>query len=137
MLYKSLAVFALGLLFALPAFAAQDQFVKVEVRGTLHNDFDHNRTTITANGYVYDVDFGGSREMARTAEKFGGSEVALKGFLHVDDKGKGCPIFWINAHSMEQLAASDVRYERPVEERERVIIKEEKPLFKAGPLEIK
>jgi hypothetical protein len=135
---KALAL--LALVFCATTYAATDEYVRVEIKGTLHNDFKEHRTTIKANGFVYEVDFGKNDELYRSSERLDRHIVVLNGDLAVEN-GKNGPIFIVYPNRIADVS-ENAGYERreviqePVV-RERVIIREKKPLFKAGPLEIK
>lgn len=117
--------------------AAQDEFARVEVQGMLHFDFDTHKASVDANGNKFDINFNNNRDLMRAADRFDKQIVLVSGQLSFAD---GMAV--IDANRISGPRDANVRYEtrevireQPVI-RERVI-KEDKPLFKAGPLEIK
>ena len=136
-------VAALALCLSATAFAANDEFAKVELKGTLHFDGDTGRASIHADGFTYQINLGKDRELRRAAEDFDRRQVVVSGNLFISEGQNGCPLISVDANRIGECRGENVRYddrhevirERPVQER--VIIKEKAPLFKAGPLEIK
>jgi len=135
---KMMLALALTALFGGGAYAANDDFVRVEMKGTLHNDREGGRTTLDANGKIYDLDLGGSRSLSTFAERHDRSVVHVIGSLDNRDRKEVVVVDRIEAGSenVSYERSQDVRSERPVV-RERTIIREKKdPFFKVGPLEI-
>lgn len=123
------------------AFAAQDEYVRVEIKGVLHNDAQGHRATIHANGQVFDLDFVSNRNLYSNAERFDRSTVLVTGFINVEQSA--AHRHWVDVDRIEEFRPVNTAVERReiIEERpvqERVIIKERRdPIFKAGPLEIR
>jgi hypothetical protein len=134
----------LALFLCVTASAATDEFARVEVQGVLKNDFKAGVTTIQSGNSTFEVSFSGNRDLQRTAERFDGKTVLVSGDISMFQprEAGSCPQFVIDANRIlgvqqpreVQYQQREVIREQP---RERVIIEEKKPLFKAGPLEIK
>jgi hypothetical protein len=135
---------AVALLLAVSAYAAQDQFVKVDINGVLHSDINASRYTVDVNGFGYQLDFGRSVDLRRFADRHDGELVSVKGLLFTEQgRGGDCPRIIVSPSSID-LAGVPTRYDdqgRVIERQpaihEREVIIEKRPLFKAGPLEIK
>ncbi len=135
-------------LLAASAFAAQNDYVKIQIKGQLHNDLRERRATIAANGFIYELDFGGSKTLHQFAEGHDRDTVLVEGFLRVQEADKaGALRLIVVADRLEAGGGQAVRFDpepdvRPYEERpivrERTIIREKHkdPFFKVGPLEI-
>jgi len=134
-LFLAASVFLVGA----TAFAATDEYSRVEIKGTLHNDVQERRASINANGVTYELDLGNSREMAMRAEQLDRQPVVVNGRLFIEKGSKGDTFLVVTADELNSAGGSNVSYERRevIQEPRRVIVKERRsPIFKAGPLEI-
>ena len=142
---------AAGVALSVSAFAASDQFVRVDVKGILHSP-SGGATSVEVNGAQYQVDFSRNPGLADFAARNDGQLVSLQGFLHQQfDRESECPRLVVAATGLNNAGPANTGYgQRPMQQygqqpynqqqqpQERTIIREEsKPLFKAGPLEIK
>lgn len=138
---KTIAI--LALVMSATTYAATDEFARVEIKGTLHNDVKEHRTTIKANGSVYELNFGKNDDLYRQAERLDRHIVVVNGEIMLDQDKTGTFVV-VMPSRIADVSPENVTYERretivePPPVRERVIIKERRdPIFKAGPLEIR
>ncbi|HYG73934.1 MAG TPA: hypothetical protein VEK08_02920 [Planctomycetota bacterium] len=142
---------AAALLLSASAFAAHDEYSRVELKGTLHNDSQERRATLKVNGVTYELDLGNNRDFFRQAERLDRQQVVVNGQLYVEKSREGDTFLVVAPDQIQSAEPQNVQYqrretvvreepvvrERRVYPRERVIIKEkDSPIFKAGPLEI-
>ena len=137
---KTIAI--LALVISATSYAATDEFARVEIKGTLHNDEKAHRATIKSNGSVYELDFGKNDDLYHQAERLDRHTVILNGEIALEQDKSGTFVV-VFANRIADVV-ENVTYERretivePPPVRERVIIKERRdPIFKAGPLEIR
>ena len=138
MIGRILAVLGILVLFSATTYAAQDEFVQVEIKGTLHSE--RGGATISADGFRYQLDL--SPRLEKQAQGLDNRQVMVSGNLFVREGKDGCPRIFVEARRIGEFRDGEVRYERevvrePVERR--VIVREKEhdpPVFKAGPLEI-
>lgn len=133
-----------GLVLSAATYAATDEYSRVEIKGTLHNDVKARRATIKANGSIYELDFGKNDDLYRQAERLDRHIVILNGDMSLEQDKSGTYVVVYPTRIADVV--ENVSYERreriveppPPPVRERVIIKEKRdPFFKAGPLEIR
>lgn len=93
------------------AFAAQsDDYVHLEVRGTLHSG-DGNRVFVEANGHLYQLDLQGSRSLADFAAIHDRQPVVVAGSLNVDADDKGdVRQFKVSVNHFETTLTENVTY---------------------------
>lgn len=123
--------------------AAQDEYVRVDIQGIIHAD--SNRTpAIEANGQWFRLDLGGDRRLSRDAQFFTGQLATVSGFLYMDRNNDRNSLV-IDTRRIEPVGGQPSSYNREWRDndyrssppREEVIIKEKKqPLFKIPGLEI-
>lgn len=124
-------VLCAALLAGSTAFAAQDQFVRVEVKGTLHNDADGRRASLQSGDFNFSLDFGNDPGFWRFAERLDRKEVIVRGHLSVFEGRGPQPMLVIDARRIEDARASNVSFERfdshrhEAAPRREVIVKEE------------
>ena len=135
---KIMLALALTALIGGGAYAASDEFVRVEMKGKLHHDRDGGRTTLESGGRIYDLDLGGSRSLQNFADRHDRDIVSVIGQLERSDRNDIVIVdrFEAGNENVSFERRREVRYEdRPV--RDRVIVREkDDPFFKVGPLEI-
>ncbi|HYG74919.1 MAG TPA: hypothetical protein VEK08_07945 [Planctomycetota bacterium] len=136
---KIMLALALTALIGGGAYAANDDFVRVEMKGKLHSDREGGRATLEAKGRIYELDFGGSRSLANFAERHDRDFVRVIGTLDLAGREPLVIVDRMEAGN-ENVAFErrhEVRYEeRPVVRERHVIREKDDPFFKVGPLEI-
>ncbi|HEY3324036.1 MAG TPA: hypothetical protein VGP72_26525 [Planctomycetota bacterium] len=127
--------------------AASDEFAHVQIKGTLSFD-PQTGPAISSNGQIYNLDFGGSQQLGQLSRTLNQQTVQVDGSLWMQQAGPKVTvdrIYDVTGHNVVYDRSNPdlghrekvIEERRYVEPRDRIIIKEEKPLFKAGPLEIK
>jgi hypothetical protein len=140
---KMMVAMAMVALLGASAYAAQDEFVKVDMRGKLHTNVKEGRTTLEVGGKIYDLDLGNSGGLLRFAERHDRDAVRIVGSLDNNTAEDARPLVFV-----DKMEAGNemVSYEKPVERRvieerpvrERVIVRERgsDDFIKVGPLRI-
>jgi hypothetical protein len=138
---KTIIALAFAALLGASAFAAQDEFVKVDMQGKLHVDTKEGRATLEAGGTIYGLDFGNSDSLMRFANRHDRDSVRVIGSLDTPEGVR--PMVYVDR--FEANDGENVSYEKPVQRveerpviREREVIHEHHhdPFIKVGPLRI-